>query len=247
MGKIVIMTSGKGGTGVSCAAVAFAAELAETGRRVLLADLAAGFRTQDFLAAADELLLYDLSDAASGRCTLQDVWYASPAYEGVWVLPAPAKKDGMPPVSQTADLLRRCAQCFDHVVVDCPAGSPLLAAAAGLADDVVVCSTADPMSVRACAAVREELADAFAGEARLIISRFNEEEMLSVWNTNDLDGVIDGVGLRLLGVVPQDRTFARWAAARDQRIYRTAAWGALSRCCARLRGEVIPLSLKKRG
>lgn len=245
MGKIVILTSGKGGAGVSCAAAVFAAELAETGRRVLLMDLAAGLRTQDFLTAADELLLYDLADAAVGRCTLQDVWYASPAYEGVWVLPAPGKKDEMPSAAQTVDLLRRCAQCFDHVVVDCPSGSNLLFELAGAADDVAICCTPDPMSVRVCAAVREELAEAFAGEARLIISKFNEEEMLAVWNTNDLDGVIDGVGLRLLGVVPRDTAFARWIAARDQRVCKTAAWGALGRCCARLRGETIPLSIKR--
>lgn len=245
MGKIVIMTSGKGGTGVSCAAAVFAAELAETGRRVLLVDLAAGFRTQDFLAAADELLLYDLADAVAGRCTLQDVWYASPAYGGVWVLPAPGKKEEMPDAAQTVDLLRRCAQCFDHVVVDCPANSAVFSPLAGMADDVVVCCTADPMSVRACSAVREELAEAFAGEARLIISKFDEEEMLAVWDTNDLDGVIDGVGLRLLGVVPRDTAFARWMASRDQRVCRTAAWAALSRCCARLRGEAIPLSVRR--
>ena len=244
MGKIIMITSGKGGCGVSSAGLVFAVSSAEAGRRVLLVDGDAGCRTQDYLAATEELLLYDLTDAAAGRCPLPRVWYASPAYEGLWVMPAPLCPQEAPAPEQAAALLRECACYFDEVVVDVPARSPWLPAVAGAAQEVAVCTMADPLSVRACGLLRERLAEVFSGEARLIISRFDAEETLAVCGSADLDSVIDGVGLRLLGVVPWDDTFARYTMARDLRGKQTDAWAALSRCAARLHGETIPLCEK---
>ena len=243
MGRILTITSGKGGCGVTSAGLVFAAFGAENGRRVLLVDGDVGYRTPCYLAAAEELLLYDMADAAAGRCAPQDAWYASPAYAGVWVLPAPLREEDMPSAQRTVAFLRICADYFDEVILDLPARSPLLAEAAAVSDDVVVCTAPDPVSVRACGLLREKL-QGFAGEARLIISGFSQARMQAVCRTVDLDGVIDGVGLRLLGVVPADDAFARLTMARDPQGKKTAAWAALRRCAARLQGEQIPLDGK---
>ena len=244
MGRILTITSGKGGCGVTSAALVFAAFGAEAGKRVLLVDGDVGYRTPCYMAAAEELLLYDMADAAAGRCAPQDAWYASPAYEGVWVLPAPLREADMPSAEKAVAFLRICADYFDEVVVDLPARSSLLAGVAAVSDELVVCTEPDPVSVRACGLLREKLGG-FSGEARLVISNFNLAKMRSVCRSVDLDDVIDGVGLRLLGVVPADDAFARLVMARDPQGKKTAAWAALRRCAARLHGERIPLCEKE--
>ena len=203
MGKILTITSGKGGCGVSSAGLVFAAAAGAAGKRVLLVDGDTGYRTPVYLAAAEELLLYDLADAAAGRCALQEAWYASPAYEGVWVLPAPLQEEDLPLPERAVQLVQKCAMYFDEVIVDLPARSLWLA----------------PL-------------------------KFYAAEMLATCGTTNLDDVIDGVGLRLLGVVPLDDAFARYTMARDSRSKKTAAWRALCRCLARLHGENIPLQEK---
>ncbi len=243
MGKILTITSGKGGCGVSSAGLVFAAAAGAAGKRVLLVDGDTGYRTPVYLAAAEELLLYDLADAAAGRCVLQEAWYASPAYEGVWVLPAPLQEEDLPLPERAVQLVQKCAMYFDEVIVDLPARSLWLAPLTAITDELVVCSGPDPLSVRACGLLREKLT-AFSGEARLIISKFYAAEMLATCGTTNLDDVIDGVGLRLLGVVPLDDAFARYTMARDSRSKKTAAWRALCRCLARLHGENIPLQEK---
>lgn len=228
---------------MSSAGLVFAAFAGETGKRVLLVDGDVGYRTPCYLAAAEELLLYDMADAAAGRCAPSDAWYASPAYPGVWVLPAPLQAADMPAAEKMIPFLQKCAAYFDEVIVDLPPRSLWLEKLAGIADELVVCTTPDPVSVRACGLLREKLVD-FTGEARLVITRFSAAGMQSTCRSTDLDDVIDGVGLRLLGVVPQDDAFARFTMARDVQGKKTSAWAALRRCAARLHGEQIPLNEK---
>ena len=68
MGRIVVVTSGKGGTGKStvCAGLAYA--LARQGRRILLIDGDAGLRSLDLMLGVGSNTVYDMAAVFAGRC-----------------------------------------------------------------------------------------------------------------------------------------------------------------------------------
>ena len=67
-GKVIMIASGKGGTGKSTAAVYIGAQLAAMGRQVLLVELDAGLRSVDIISGVYGRTVYDVEDILSGRC-----------------------------------------------------------------------------------------------------------------------------------------------------------------------------------
>ena len=75
MGVSVVVTSGKGGVGKSTVALGMGRALAQKGRRVLLVDCDAGLRSLDRMTGAEENLVFDIADAAFGRCAPAEAIY----------------------------------------------------------------------------------------------------------------------------------------------------------------------------
>ena len=66
--NVIMVASGKGGTGKSTVAVLLGAELAARGRRVLLVELDSGLRSVDYIAGVYGKTVYDVEDVLNGRC-----------------------------------------------------------------------------------------------------------------------------------------------------------------------------------
>ena len=132
---------------------------------------------------------------------------------------------------------------FYHVLLDSPAGvgSGFRSAASGADRALVVCNP-DPVCVRSAGVARELLGKLGVPEMRLVINRFNRELFRETDAYSDLDGVIDGAGIRLMGVVPEDfalaASFLQGKSARED----SPGMKALCRVAGRLEGETIPLS-----
>ncbi len=243
MGIATVITSGKGGVGKSTLAVGLGRALAQRGRRVLLVDCDAGLRSLDRMTGTEENLVFDMADVVFARCAPAEAIYSCGEAEGLFLLPAPSLGEDMIRPGVMKKLVPLLKRYFDHVLLDSPAGvgSGFRSAASGADRALVVCNP-DPVCVRSAGVARELLNKLSVPEMRLVINRFNRELFRETDAYSDLDGVIDGAGIRLMGVVPEDfalaASFLRGKSARED----SPGMKALCRIAGRLEGETIPIS-----
>ena len=256
MGTAIVVTSGKGGVGKSTVSLGLAAQLAANGERVLLLDCDAGLRSLDRMTGTEEALVFDSSDVVAGRCAPSEAIYPCSAMPGVSLMPAPANGEDLVPEHVMRRLVPMLKRYFDRVLLDSPAGVGRgFRAAAAAADQALVVCSPDPVCIRDASIVRRLLLETGVSEQRLIINRFHAAYFRSLSSgeqaempsspgvCRDLDDVIDLSGIRLIGVVPEDREMA--ASFQRGRLPDPGAPGmmALSRITARLNGVPVPLAI----
>lgn len=245
MGIVTVVTSGKGGVGKSTTAAMLGRCMAQNGKRVLLIDCDAGLRTLDKLAAIEENLVYDLSDVVAGKCAPINAIYPCSNREGLFVMPAPLFGDKMPSQIVMKKLVSILKRHYDHVIIDSPAGLGTgFSVSACAADRAVVVCTPDPVCVRASAKVEQLLSDLSVENKRLVINRFSGVLFRQITTIEDLDKVIDETGIKLLGVTPEDYSFAAACLGGQEAPMSSEALMAIKRMVCRLDGENVPIILR---
>ena len=245
MGKVTVITSGKGGTGKSTVTAGLGAALVRRGCRVLLIDCDAGMRGIDLMLGVSGELVFDIADIINGNCPPVSAIYPCRTMPELYILPAPQNvRDEISPsvMKQLTDVLR---DHYDHILIDCPAGiGSGFETAAAPADRAVLVTNAEPLSVRSCSKVRDKLRYCSVNDISLIINRFSEKKFRRMDAYQDLDAVIDEAGARLLGVVPEDSA-ASSASQKGMPIEgKMKAAYALDRIAARLDGKNVPLLIE---
>ena len=159
------------------------------------------------------------------------------------MLPAPSLGEDFIRPGVMKKLVPLLKRYFDHVLLDSPAGvgSGFRSAAVGADRALVVCNP-DPVCVRSAGTARELLQKLPVEEIRLVINRFNGTLFHETGAYGDLDAVIDGAGVRLLGVVPEDFSLAASFLQGKKARADSPGMKALSRVAGRLEGESIPLA-----
>ena len=69
MAEIILVASGKGGSGKSTFTVGVSKALASCGKRVLAIDCDIGLRSLDLLLGVSESVVFDWGDLLEGRCS----------------------------------------------------------------------------------------------------------------------------------------------------------------------------------
>lgn len=244
MGIATVVVSGKGGVGKSTISVGLATAFAKHKKKVLLVDCDAGLRSLDRMTGIEEKLLYDISDVVRGRCAPIEAIYQSECFPGVDVMPAPSKMEDMVPVSIMKRFVPILKTHYDHVILDCPAGVGENFKSAAISADrgIIVCNP-DPVCVRNSAVAKDELLNLGIDKQRLIINRYNGKYFSEIQTLEDLDSVIDEVGVRLLGVVPEDRQITLSIFSGKQIPHNSSAMLAIGRIVGRLEGIKIPIEI----
>lgn len=242
MGTSIVITSGKGGVGKSTTTVGIGRALAARGRRVLLIDCDAGLRSLDRLTGAEKELVYDISDVIHGRCAPIDAIYSCSGSDTMFMIPAGVSSNDIVNPVIMKKFVEMLKNHYDYILLDCPAGlgGGFLSAACGADKAVVICSP-DPVCVRGNVAVREKLTEMGKEDISLVINRFSDAFFDTTAIYEDLDSIIDGTGIRLLGVVPEDylmtANFFKGKPAEED----SKGMMALSRITGRIEGEMIPV------
>ena len=104
--QIIMVASGKGGTGKSTVSVLLGSRLAAAGKKVLLIELDSGLRSVDIIAGAAGRTVYDISDVLCGRCDWRKAIVESPVYKGLSLISAPYERGNVQP-QQLAKLTRK--------------------------------------------------------------------------------------------------------------------------------------------
>ena len=229
MGQVIAVISGKGGTGKTSLTAGVAACLAAEGQKVLCIDCDMGLRNLDLsLGLADEATVA-FTDVMDGLYTLEDA-VTHPRIPGLDLLTAPVTK--LPEdVDQEAfgRLLEEARTQYDWCLIDAPAGVGVgFQLATRYADELVVVAVADPASMRDAARAADliELQDRPDRPMRLVVNRVSRRMYRKLRAT--VDDVMDGVGLPLLGIVPDDVSVTLAAAASEPLILYTSRGAAVA-------------------
>lgn len=201
LGTVIVVTSGKGGTGKTSLTGGVSSCLARLGRWVLCIDMDIGLRNLDISLGMSDRVLMDFSDVMQGRCPLERAAATHPELPGLHLITAPMRlSPGMTPTAMTA-LLATAREQFDYILLDAPAGLGAGFQLAGCAADrAIVVATADAFSLRDAQRTVSELSH--IPTAHLVVNRVRPRLLKKLRTT--IDDTMDTAGLPLLGLVPED-------------------------------------------
>lgn len=242
MGQVMAVISGKGGTGKTSLCAGIASCLAAEGQTVLCVDCDVGLRNLDISLGLTDEAVIPFTAVMEGECSLDDA-VEHPGIPGLFLLTAPVTRE---PEELDAEafgaMLAQVRERFDWCLIDAPAGIGAgFRLATGHADGILVVAGADPASLRDAARAADLLELDGGKELRLIVNRVSPRVFRQMNAT--VDDVMDGVGLPLLGIVPEDVHVTLAAAAGTPLILHTSR-GASVAClhiARRLRGKKAPL------
>lgn len=142
-GRLIAVTSGKGGVGKSSIAANLSVHLAQCGHRVLLADMDLGLANADVLLNVQPA--YTLADVLSGVRCIEEILVE--CVEGMWLLPGASGVEALANLSEFEHRnlllqLHQAAHNIDIGILDCGAGiSRSVTSMALAADQVMVVTT----------------------------------------------------------------------------------------------------------
>ena len=197
MGCVIVITSGKGGTGKTSLTGGLGTALALQGHKVLCIDGDVGLRNLDITLGMTDAALMDFSDVIAGRCPLGRAVAPHPSVSGLYLLTAPLTlPEDFPGEAGFRDLLAQARQAYEYVLVDSPAG---LGAGFRLAvcdaDRAIVVAVSDPSSLRDAQRAVSELIHT-VDELHLVMNRVEPRVMRHLHTT--IDEAMDTAGLPLL-------------------------------------------------
>ncbi|HEY9776905.1 MAG TPA: septum site-determining protein MinD [Planktothrix sp.] len=206
-GRVITITSGKGGVGKTTASANIGVALANTGASVALVDMDIGLRNLDILMGLENRVVYNLVDVVEERCKLRQALVKDKKLPNLSLLPAAQTRDKTAVNSdQMKALCAELKELFEFVVIDSPAGieSGFQNAVAG-AEEAIVITTPEMSAVRDADRIIG-LLEARKDEIqqyRLVINRIRPN-MVKNNDMMSVDDVLEILSVKLLGVVPED-------------------------------------------
>ena len=205
-GRVIVITSGKGGVGKTTTSANIGTALAKEGYKVVLIDTDLGLRNLDLLLGLENRIVYTIVDVIEERCKLKQALVKDKKNPNLSLLAAAQTRDkSAVNAEQLKSICDQLKEKNDFVLVDCPAGieQGFQNAVAGASEAIVV--TTPEMS-----AIRD--ADRFIGlleskeeikSYKLLLNRvrpnlIKSNEMMSV------DDVVEILSCPLIGIIPED-------------------------------------------
>jgi len=243
-GKVITVTSGKGGVGKTTVTANLGVALAQHGQRVTVVDADIGLRNLDVVMGLENRIVYDLVDVVEGVCRLRQALIRDRRVNELYLLPAAQTRDKT--AVSPADMIKLCEQMrreFDYILIDSPAGieQGFQNAIAG-SDQVVVVTTPEVSAVRDADRIIGLIEAQEKGPGYLVINRL-KPDMVRRGDMLSTDDVVEILAIELLGIIPEDETIVI-STNRGTPIVldgRSPAAQALDNVARRLLGEDIPV------
>ena len=205
MSQVIVVASGKGGTGKTTVCAGLAVAIAKNNKKVLIMDCDSGMRGVDMALGIADKLVYDISDVISGGCEKGDAVYRVGPESELYCVAAPLYADDEVSPSLIKEFVKEAKKEYDYILIDSPAGTGSgFTAAASSADRALVVINTEPISLRGCRNIKQRLDAMGITDQRLVINRFDRERFFKMELYEDLDEVIDEAGMRLIGLIPED-------------------------------------------
>ncbi len=206
-GRVIVVTSGKGGVGKTTTTANIGAGLARMGFKVVLVDTDIGLRNLDLLMGLENRIVYNIVDVVEERCKLNQALVKDKRMPNLCLLPAAQTRDKSAlNEEQMKSVTEQLQEEFDFVLVDSPAGieQGFQNATAGATEAIVVC-TPEMSAVRDADRIiglleaKEEITN-----YKLVLNRVRPG-MIKTNDMMDVDDVLEILSIKLLGVIPEDQ------------------------------------------
>ena len=244
-GRVIVITSGKGGVGKTTTSANISTALAKSGSSVVLVDTDIGLRNLDLLLGLENRIVYTLVDVVEERCKLKQALVKDKKNPNLCLLAAAQTRDkSAVTAEQLKEITDQLKEDFDFILVDCPAGieDGFKTAIAGASEAIVV-TTPEMSAVRDADRIiglleaKEEIKSYKLLVNRVRPNMVQSNDMMSV------DDVVDILSCELIGVIPED-TGIITSTNRGEPIVNdenSMAGKAYINVAKRIKGEDIPL------
>ena len=124
MGKVVTVTSGKGGVGKTTSSAAISTGLAMRGHKTVVIDFDVGLRNLDLIMGVERRVVFDFINVINGDANLNQALIKDKQCENLFVLAASQTrdKDALSQEGVEKVLNDLAGMGFDYIVCDSPAG-----------------------------------------------------------------------------------------------------------------------------
>lgn len=244
MGKVIVVTSGKGGVGKTTSTANLGSALALIGKTVAVVDADVGLRNLDVVMGLESRIVYTSMDVIEKQCELQKALVRDRRVEGLMLLAASQKnnKDDIQP-EHMKSICERLSVDYDFVLVDSPAGieQGFQNASAG-ADEALIVTTPDVSALRDADRMIGLLLNDGVEPINLVLNRFSPE-LVKSGDMVDVPDVLDLLSIDLLGIVPEDEGVIASTNRGIPLVYSENAPGAQAyrRIARRITGQQVPI------
>jgi septum site-determining protein MinD len=244
MGEVIIVASGKGGTGKTTAVANLGAALATAGKLTVLVDMDMGLRNLDVALGLESDIVYDVSDIIDGTCTIDEVLIKDSRYENLYFIPAPQTRDASDlDEEKFSELWENLKNRFDYCIIDAPAGidGGFKYALTG-ADRGIIVTLPETAALRDADRVISIFEDNGIEDIRLIINRVRVD-MINRGIMMNVDDCMDMLSIPILGIVPDDVELLVSGLKGEIAVSNpvSKAGEAFSNVAKRIVGEIVPI------
>lgn len=205
MGKVILITSGKGGTGKTLFAANIGSLLAMRGKKVVLIDMDLGLRNLDLYLGLESKVVYNVMDVLSGVCGIKKALIKDKRFDNLYLMAASPYRDNrdITPLHMQV-LCEKLKEKFDYIIIDSPAGAGenLDIAAAG-ADQAVIITEAEYASVRDADVVDHQLKKMGITNICCVINKVNAE-LMAMGAVPNITDITRKLNMKMVGFIQYD-------------------------------------------
>lgn len=243
MSQIIAVTAGKGGTGKSTTSANVATGLANLGHKTLLVELDFGLRCLDIMLGIKDKVKHDIGEYLEGTIDILTATTKVERVDNLFLVCATRNPFiDIDPV-KIMGVCEEMREHFEYIIIDTAGVGSSVFSVIKAADLILMVTTPDAVCVRDGQMLSDFLYVKNCVNQRLVINKvspnFKSEDILE-----DLDVVIDTVGIPLIGVVPEDVTI-KICGSKGEALPPTSEGGkAFAAIAKRVAGQEVPLSIK---
>lgn len=218
LGRVIVITSGKGGVGKTTSAAAIAASLAKRGHKTVVIDFDVGLRNLDMIMGCERRVVFDFINVIQGEARLKQALIRDKRLDTLWILPTSQTRDKDALTQKGVEtVLNELKEQFDYIICDSPAGIERGAQLAMyFADEAVVVTNPEVSSVRdsdrvlGLLASKTKRAESEEAEviAQVLLTR-HDQRRIDAGEMMTIEDVLEILAVPLLGVIPESSAILR--------------------------------------
>ena len=205
MGEVILVASGKGGTGKTMFSVNMGAMLSRYGYRVMLIDMDMGLRNMDQYLGMEDRVIYNVMDVLTGMCRINKAMIKVAGFETLYFMAASPRKDERDITQLHMKVLcDKLKNIFDYIIIDCPAGTgDMLDVSLAPADKAVIVTEPEIAAVRDADITERYIIDNGVDDTRIVVNKVNVD-LMNKGLLPDVNVVAEIFSGPLVGVIQDD-------------------------------------------
>ncbi|MGF6376125.1 septum site-determining protein MinD [Clostridiales Family XIII bacterium PM5-7] len=179
MGKVLLIASGKGGTGKTMFSTNLGATLAKQNKSVVILDMNLGLRNLDLFFGLENNVVYDVYDVMTGVCRIKQALIKDKRFNNLYLMAAsPIRDDGRLTPLHMQVLCEKLKNLYDYIIVDAPAGidDGLVISSSG-AEEAIIVTTPEYSALRDADILDRQLLKAGIKKRHVILNKVVAEMM----------------------------------------------------------------------